>query len=302
MAKQRAPLNALRAFDAAARHLSLTRAARDLYVTHGAVSRQVQKLEQYLGRKLFIRGAKGLELTGDGRGLAFHSRSAFDELDEAIDAMRKRPLDRTLTLSTVPSVAARWLVPRIMHFQSEWDMEVRVSTTPRLVDFQDDGVDIAIRYGRGKWHGLHSERLFTPMEYPVCAPSLLDGKCALKSPHDLKRFTLLHETTRSHWRQWLQQADADEVDVSAGIVIEDINVLMQMAIEGHGVALVSGPLADADVAAGRLVRPFEIGIEVEPSYYIVCPREHLDRADVRCFISWLHCEAKKRPGEKCVKT
>ncbi len=298
MARQLAPLNALRAFDAAARHLSLTRAARELYVTHGAVSRQVQKLEQYLGRQLFIRGAKGLDLTGDGRALAVHTRSAFDELDVAVDATRKRPSDHTLTLSTVPSVAARWLVPRIMHFQSQWEIEVRVSTTPRLVDFQNDGVDVAIRYGRGRWPGLHSERLFTPMEYPVCAPSLLDGKCALKTPHDLKRYNLLHETTRSHWRQWLKQAGANDVDVSTGIVIEDINVLMQTAIEGQGVALVSGPLADADIAAGRLVRPFEIGLKVEPSYYIVCPKEHLDRSDVRCFINWLHSEARKRPGAR----
>lgn len=286
------PLNSLRAFDAASRHLSFSVAARELFVTHGAISQQVQKLEQFVGRQLFIRQARGLELTAFGRSLALHTRKAFDELNAGVNLVRKDTTGDMLTLSTVPSIAARWLVPRITQFQTRYGIEIHVSTTPRLVSFQNDGVDLAIRYGHGRWGSLHSELLFSVVEFPVCSPSLLEGNSPLRAPADLKHYTLLHETTRAHWRQWLEMAEASDVDADTGIVVEDINVLLHAAIEGQGVALASGPIASADVRAGRLVRPFDIGLRTEPCHYIVCPEEHLARPNVRCLIEWLHDEAR----------
>lgn len=285
-------LNALRAFDVAARHSSFTRAAAELHVTHGAVSRQVKELETFIGGPLFRRLPRGLEITRQGRELAFTTSRLFDELRGAISDLRRPARPGIITVNTVPSLAARWLVPRISGFQNlHPEYEVRIGTTTLLTDFRRDGVDVALRYGRGRWPGVYSERLFHPREFPVCAPALLEGDRALRSPHDLAHFTLLHDMTTAHWGQWLAAAGAAGVDSKAGLILEDMNVLLQAAIEGQGVALSSLALAHADLRAGRLVKPFEIEIPVELSFYIVCEHGRENEPAVTIFIAWLREQA-----------
>lgn len=287
------PMNSLRAFDAAARHLSLTRAALELNVTHGAVSRQIKELEGFLGRSLFVRVARGLELTDQGRMLAFTTSRMFDELRRAVRNLQVVSRPDVITVSTVPSLAARWLVPRLAAFQeSHAGSEIRISTTKQLVDFYRDDVDVALRYGRGGWRGVYTERLFQPREFPVCAPSLLEGAKALREPADLKHFPLLHDMGFRNWALWLAAAGVDDIDARKGLVLEDMNVALQAAIEGQGVVLASMPLVHADLRAGRLVRPFTVDIPVDLSFYLVCESGRETGEDLKPFLDWLRGEAK----------
>lgn len=286
------PLNGLKAFDAAARRRSFTAAARELHVTHGAVSRQVQQLEAYLNVRLFERLPRGLELTSPGRMLALTTQQSFEQIAETVRELRNRSGPNVITLTTVASIAARWLMPRLERFQAAHpDIEIRISPTPSLVDFERDQVDLGIRYGLGKWHGLHSERLFASRETPVCAPRLTEGPHPLREPADLRFFNLLHDMTTGHWKLWLNVAGITDIEAVRGIVIEDRNVLLQAAIEGQGVALAPEPIVAGDIAAGRLVRPFDIDIKVAPGYFIVCPPNHRERPHVAAVIDWLHREA-----------
>lgn len=286
------PLNALRAFDAAARHLSLTRAAAVLHVTHGAVSRQIKELESFLGLPLFIRHARGLELTDQGRVLAYTTAKMFEELRESVRNIRTAGRPEVINVSTVASLAARWLVPRLSAFQRQHPgYEVRIGTTRQLVDFRRDNVDVALRYGRGGYRGVFSERLFQPREFPVCSPALLEGARPLREPNDLAHFPLLHDMSFGNWVQWLEAVGADQVDGRKGLVLEDMNVVLQAAIEGQGVALASLPLIHADLRAGRLVRPFTGFIPVELSFYIVCETGRENSPELRPFLDWLRAEA-----------
>ncbi len=286
------PLNGLKAFDAAARQRSFTAAARELHVTHGAVSRQVQQLEDYLNVRLFRRLPRGLELTAPGHMLALTTQQSFEQIAQAVADVRGQSGTNIVTLTTVASIAARWLMPRLSRFQSAHpEIEIRLSPTPSLVDFAKDRVDLGIRYGLGKWPNLYTERLFISREFPVCSPALLEGKHRLREPADLKHFQLLHDTTTGHWKLWLKVAGISDFDPGKGLVVEESNVLLQAAIEGQGVALAPEPLVLADIAAGRLVKPFDIDISVKPGYYLVCPRENLARPEVNAVASWLRSEA-----------
>jgi LysR family glycine cleavage system transcriptional activator len=287
------PLNALKAFDAAARHASFSKAAVELHVTHGAVSRQVRQLEEFLGNELFHRMPRGLQLTARGREFAFGVQGAFEQIRETVAAVRVTQERQVVTVSTLASLAARWLVPRLHRFQKAHpETEIRLSTSPQLANFDRDGIDLAIRYGRGQWTGVTAVRLFTPVEFPVCAPSLLKGAHPLRTPADLKHVPLLHDTTHRHWQQWLELAGATEVDWREGLVVEDMNVLIQAAIEGQGVALASEPLAQAELVAGRLVRPFDLELPVQLAFYAVYPRHRGQDAAVQAVAEWLQDEAK----------
>src|ERR1051325_5242167 len=201
------PPNSLKAFEAAARHGSLSKAAGELHVTHGAGSRQGNQLEDFLGCELFRRLPRGLQLTARGREFAFGIQNAFDQIREAVEAVKVDSGKQVLTVSTLASLAARWLVPRLHRFQNQHpQLEIRLSTSPRLTDFDRDGIDLAIRYGRGRWPGVTALRLFTPEEFPVCSPKLLKGAHPLHAPPDLKHVPLLHDTTHRHWQQWLELA------------------------------------------------------------------------------------------------
>lgn len=287
------PPNALKAFEAAARHGSLSKAAVELHVTHGAVSRQVRQLEDFLGCELFHRLPRGLQLTARGREFAFGVQGAFEQIREAVEAVRVERDRHVITVSTLASLAARWLVPRLHRFQNAHpELEIRLSTSPQLTNFDRDGIDLAIRYGRGRWPGLTALRLFTPEEFPVCSPRLLEGPHPLRTPADLKHAALLHDTTHRHWQQWLELAKVRGVDAHQGLVVEDMNVLIQAAIEGQGVALASAPLVQAELEAGRLVRPFSLKLPVELAFYAVHPKSHGQDPAVQSLIAWLQEEAK----------
>jgi LysR family glycine cleavage system transcriptional activator len=287
------PPNTLKAFDAASRHGSFSKAAVELHVTHGAVSRQVQQLEEFLGCELFHRLPRGLQLTARGREFAFSVQAAFDQIRDAVEAVRVDHERHIITVSTLASFAARWLVPRLHRFQNAHpELEIRLSTSPQLTNFDRDGIDLAIRYGRGRWPGVAALRLFTPVEFPVCAPKLLTGAHPLRTPQDLKYTSLLHDTTHRHWQQWLELAGVRGLDAHEGMVVEDMNVLIQAAIEGQGVALASEPLVQAELAAGRLVKPFDIDLPVELAFYAVYPKSRGQDASVQALVEWLQQEAQ----------
>ncbi|MFI4920393.1 MAG: transcriptional regulator GcvA [Gammaproteobacteria bacterium] len=287
------PPNTLKAFEAASRHGSFSKAAVELHVTHGAVSRQVQQLEGFLGCELFHRLPRGLQLTARGREFAFGVQAAFDQIRDAVEAVRVDHERHIITVSTLASLAARWLVPRLHRFQNAHpELEIRLSTSPQLTNFDRDGIDLAIRYGRGRWPGVAALRLFTPVEFPVCAPKLLAGAHPLRTPQDLKYTSLLHDTTHRHWQQWLELAGVRGVEAHAGMVVEDMNVLIQAAIEGQGVALASEPLVQAELAVGRLVKPFDIDLPVELAFYAVHPKSRGQDPAVQALVEWLQQEAQ----------
>jgi LysR family transcriptional regulator, glycine cleavage system transcriptional activator len=291
------PPNALKAFEAAARHGNLSKAAVELHVTHGAVSRQVKQLEDFLGCELFHRLPRGLQLTALGREFAFGVQGAFEQIREAVEAVRMDNGRQVLTVSTLASLAARWLVPRLHRFQKAHpETDIRLSTSPQLTDFDREGIDLAIRYGRGRWPGVTALRLFTPEEFPVCSPALLKGAHPLRAPADLKQVPLLHDTTHRHWQQWLELANVRGIDARQGLVVEDMNVLIQAAIEGQGVALASAPLVQAEIEAGRLVRPFKINLPVELAFYAVHPKSRGGDPSVQAFVDWLRQEAGQIAG------
>jgi len=285
------PLTALRAFEAAARLLSFTRAADELAVTQAAVSHQIKGLEEWLGVLLFQRMPRRLVLTEAGRELLSSVRDAFDRIEAAVSRTRRNDGSGPLTVTVVPSFAAKWLVPRLGRFQAAHpDIEVRIAADARLTQF-DDGVDLAIRAGRGHWPGLVCERLLDEELFPVCSPRLLAGPMPLSEPADLRHHTLLHDDFEHDWRMWLQAAGATGIDWRRGPRFSDSSMVVQAAVEGQGVALARSALAHEDLKAGRLVRPFRIDIASDLAYYIVCPAAHVGRHKVRAFRDWLMREA-----------
>ena len=282
-------LNGLRAFEAAARHQSFTRAAEELNVTQTAVSHQIRTLEERLGLKLFNRRGPALQLTEAARDYLPSVRSAFDELYDATERLTRRDGDATLTVSTLTSFAAKWLVPRLGGFQDlHPEISIRITTSTVSVDFDRDDVDVAIRYGRGDWPGLRADRLIREDIFPVCSPKLLDGSHPLARPDDLVHHTLLHMVGfREDWQVWLTAAKVDDVDPSSGLRFDLMVNALQAAIDGLGVALGRTPLVERDLATGRLVAPFDISLPIESAYYVVAPEQTADRPKIEAFREWL---------------
>ena len=293
------PLSALRTFDAAARHLSFTRAADELHVTQAAVSHQIKALEEHLGVLLFRRLNRRLLLTDEGQLLMPSVRRAFDELAAGVERVRERCCGGTFTISTTPSIAANWLAARLGRFQGlRPEFEIRLMATPRLIDFAREGVDCGIRYGFGDWPGLRAERLFGATLTPVCSPSLLEGPEPLDAPADLARHTLLHALDdMDDWRLWLRAAGALGVDPQRGPKFESLPLALQAAVSGTGVAISRGPLAAEYLATGRLVRPFDLALPSECAYYFVVPEVSAEQPKIRAFRDWLLAEVIAAPGE-----
>lgn len=280
-------LNALKAFEAAGRHLSFTRAAEELHVTQAAVSHQIKSLEEQLGIRMFRRGPRGLLLTDAGQSYLPEVREAFQRLNAATDRLLEDDARGAITVSVLPSFAARWLVPRLTRFREVHpDIEVRVSADDRLADFDRDDVDVAIRYGRGDYPGLQADRFLTEELFPVCSPELL-ARTALKRPEDLGGHTLLHDDMRMDWSMWLLAAGVEGVDPRRGPSFNDSSMVLQAAVDGQGVALGRSALALDDLAAGRLVRPFEFSLPAEYAYYILCPERTANRPSIKTFRQWL---------------
>ncbi|MCH7931217.1 MAG: transcriptional regulator GcvA [Proteobacteria bacterium] len=305
MARKLPPLNALRAFEAAARHLSVTRAAGELNVTPAAVSHQVKALEDRLGVALFRRLNRAMLLTDAGQLLLPGLRDGFDRLAEAVHRVRAHGAGNALTVSVAPSFAAKWLVPRLDRFRAAHaDIEIRLDATDQLVDFAREDVDVAIRYGAGDYPGLRADRLFTDEVFPVCSPRLLEAPHPLREPADLRWHTLLHVgwATDSEfwpdWRMWLLAAGVRDVAPTQGPKFKQEGMVVQAALEGHGVALASSVLVADDLAAGRLVRPFELGLPLSFAYYVVATEAAADQPKVAAFRAWILAEAKRQPASR----
>jgi LysR family glycine cleavage system transcriptional activator len=291
MSRRLPSLNALRAFEAGARHLSFTRAAQELHVTQTAISHQVRQLEEELGFQLFLRSTRRLELTPEGQRLAPVLTLALDRIGEAVAALRARQRDNHLRVSMAPAFGAKWLVGRLSRFWlAHPEVELELHHSPVLADFATDDVDLAVRYGRGPWTGLTSELLFRLEKVPVCSPRLLEGDHPLHRPEDLAHHVLLHESDHGFWLQWAASVGLEEVDVRRGPLIDDVSVLTQLAINGEGVALGSPWLLAEDLEAGRLVMPFAQQLEHPEGYHLVYPPGALEQPAARLFRDWLLAE------------
>ena len=292
------PLNALRAFEAAARHMNFSRAADELSVTPGAVSQQIQNLEDYIGAALFKRTPKGLLLT-DGAQTALPAlREAFDRLAEAASLLTAAEDGRRLTVSAAPSFAAKWLVPRLGRFEAAHpEVDVWLSAGLELVDFAGGEVDLAIRYGAGRYPGLETHRLLGETVSPVASPKLL-AETPLKELTDLGRHVLLHDGSPDaddscpDWSMWLAARGVKGVDGARGPRFNQSSLVIEAAVNGRGVALAKQTLAQADLDAGRLVQPFEDATAVDFAYYIVHPKAKGRLSQVKAFVAWLREEAE----------
>ncbi len=298
MARRLPPLSTLPDFEAAARHLSFTKAAEELHVTHGAVSRQVKSLEEYLGLALFRRLNRALRLTDQGQDYARSVRESLDALAEATQRLRAPREASGLTVSTTYSFTSGWLVPRLGRFRAQHPgIDVRLQANDQVVDFTRDNVDLAIRYGRGQYPGLAAERLMGDDYVPVASPALLRGKHPLGKPADLAHHVLLHEeSTEVDWRMWLAAAGVERVDAARGPIFSHSTMAIQAAIHGEGVALGRTALIAEELASGQLVRLFDLRLKAALAYYIVCPPRALERPKVRAFRDWLLTEARGGAG------
>lgn len=300
MARHLPPLNALRAFEAAARHLSFTKAAEELFVTQAAVSHQVKALEETLGIALFRRFNRRLMLTDAGQAYLPPLREALDQIALATERLKTVEDSGALKVSVLPSFAAKWLLPRLSRFRARHpEIDVLVSAKDALVDFARDEADIAIRFGWGRYPGLTTHDFMGDVVFPVCSPEILKSGPPLEKPADLKQHTLLHDPTTVtdaiDWRGWLKAAGVTGVDPTRGPGFTDTAMVIQAAVEGQGVALGRSALAGNDLEAGRLVKPFGPEIPSDLRYYIVYPPAAADKAKVAAFRDWLLEEAGVAP-------
>ncbi len=302
MAQRLPSLNGLRAFEAAARHLSLTKAARELNVTPAAVSHQIKALEADLGVAL-LRRVKGEFVLSEAAQTALPTlRAGFDQIAEAARRLRSDQAGRFLTISVGPTFAATWLVRRLGRFKGAFpEIDVRLDTTDQLAQFARDGVDVGIRFGRGEYPGLQAIRLFDEEIYPVCSPELVKRGPPLARPSDLAAHILLHvewvpnkggETL--DWEMWLRAAGAQGVDHTRGPRFSHSSMALQAAAEGQGVALGSRSLASDELEAGRLVCPFDIALPVNFAYHLVYPEAAAEVPKVAAFRDWILAEAAAR--------
>lgn len=294
MPRRLPPLTALPAFDAAARHLSFTKAAEELNLTHGAISRAIRNIEDRLGIKLFERGTRSVRLTPEGAAYAAEIGAALDRIGAATIAATALRTSGILTVSTSDGFAGRWLVPRLYRFhQTHRDIDVRLATSGALADFIRDGIDIAIRYGEGKYEGVVSELLADEEVTPVCSPKLLQGEHPLRTPDDLKYHRLIHDNFRIGWAMWLQHAGVTGINAESGARFDSAAYAVEAAVQGEGVLLGRSALVSADLAAGRLVRPFDLALTSRWKYYVVYPEGALRQKKVRAFRDWLFSEMAK---------
>ena len=291
-------LNGLRAFEAAARHLSFTNAASELNVTQTAISHQIRRLEEELGMPLFVRQNRALALTPHAKAYLPGVRAAFNDLRLATDRLLRRDDDHVLTVSTLASLAAKWLLPRLSKFQeSHPGIDVRITTSTGLVDFRSGDVDAAIRYGRGNWSGLRADWLMADELFPVCSPALLKSGKPLRCPEDLANWTLLHSSGGydDDWRLWLTAAGLPaDISKQPGLSFDLILMTVQAAIDGYGVAMGRTSYVEADIASGRLVVPFKITLPADAGFYLVSPEGKTDPPKLVSFRQWLQASVQNK--------
>ncbi|MEM7207354.1 MAG: transcriptional regulator GcvA [Pseudomonadota bacterium] len=291
------PLSGFRAFDAAARHLSFTLAAKELFVTQAAVSQRIKQLEEQLGFRLFVRRARALDLTEEGRQLAPVVARSVNAIAEAIDAIKADERSGPLTVSTLPSFAMKWLIPRLSDFNRYHpEIELRIHADDTPVDFSVGGIDVAVRYVFADTPGLHAVPLMREEVFPVCSPALLKRSHKLEEPDDLRHFVLIHDETDSRfgepnchgldWETWCRAVGV-EIDTRSGLFFNQGDMVIAAAVEGQGVAITRTSLAQDDIDAGRLVRLFESNVMASGGYWIVCREEMAQRTKIVAFREWL---------------
>ncbi len=295
MADHLPPMQALRAFEAAARTGSLTRAAEALHLTHGAISHQIKSLEADLGVRLVERAGRGVRLTDEGERLAGRVRSALSELADAMREAADHANPRQLRVSVMPSFAARWLLPRIGSFLAAYpqiDLDVRASAT--LVDFRRDDVDVAIRYGSGHYPGLGVEHLMDDIYFPVCSPHIAGGRVPAR-PADLADHLLLR-SENEFWQPWFVAAGLDWPEPTRGPTFNDASHVMQAAIEGQGIALARTSLIGNDLTNRVLVRLFDVTVLSPHRYFLVYPLRRADSPKLDSLRTWLKREIARDEG------
>ena len=296
------PLVALRTFEVVARHLSLTLAADELCVTPAAVSHQIRTLEAHLGVPLFRRVGRNIALTDAGQLFLPGIRAGIEMLGEAVGQLEGLNQASVLTVSVAPSFAVKWLVPRLDRFQQlHPGIDVRVAATTQLANFNTDNVDIAIRYGNGRYPDLMVEHLLAEAVIPVCSPALFREK-QLQRPKDLATATLLHDDspdsdpTCPNWQAWLRARGVSEIDIARGPRFTQSSLVLDAAVQGRGVALAKATLVEDDLRVGRLVKLFEEPQPVDFAYYIVVPHRLAALPKVAAFVNWLRAEAAGLPA------
>lgn len=295
MSRRLPPLNAVRAFEAAARQLSFTRAAKDLHVTQGAVSRQVKVLEEFLEARLFKRLNRTLRLTEEGQIYFPAIAEALDRIDSVTSRILSHRDQGLLTVRLLPTFAMRWLIPRLHAFQTAHpEIEVRITTSLQPIDFKREDVDMAIGREQERYPGLHYERLMPENLIAVCSPSLLAGPTPLGRPADLGHHTLLHAASRREaWGVWANAVGVGGVNLDGGLVFEHYYFVLQAAVDGLGVAVAPRPLVADDLAGGRLVAPFDVSVPSDDAYYLVYPKTRTAPPGVRAFREWILQEARE---------
>jgi LysR family glycine cleavage system transcriptional activator len=293
MTRRLPSLNALKAFEAAARSESFTRAAQELHVTQGAVSHQVKALEAALGIKLFSRERQRLVMTEAGRDYLAVVRDALDRIAAGTERLMQRQSAGVLTVSISPDFAAKWLVYRLGRFaESHPEIDLRVSAAADHVDFAREDVDVAVRHGDGKWPGLDVVRLCSERLFPVCSPKLVSGRNRITTASDLLKFPLLRLDDWKTWTKWF--AAAGVVDpVAHGPVLNRASMLIDAAVDGQGIALARTALAAWDLINGRLVRPLDLSLKMPNTYWIVCPKATSSVPKIATFRKWLLAEANE---------
>lgn len=307
------PLSALRAFEAAARHLSFRKAAEELHVTPAAISHQLKALEEFLGIRLFRRANRRVVLTPAARAAAPRLHEGFQAIIEAVERLRQEDNANLLTVSAAPSFAGKWLMPRLHRFISRYPrIDVRLSARMRagLAQSADpaarmdissvslDDADLAIRFGDGEFPGMRVDRLLDLSVAPMVSPQLAQRTPGLRSPQDLKVYPLLHDDTvyfksgRLNWDCWLDAASVTGIDTAHGVHFSHANFAIDAAVDGLGVLASLPALAAADLASGRLIMPFALSVPIDYAYFILCEPEQSDRPVIRVFRDWLLEEAR----------
>ncbi len=290
------PTASLRALESAARHLSYTRAAEELFITQSAISHQIKHAEDIWKVKLFDRRGRSLVLTEAGRALAPIVREFLERLDRALDELNRQKEGCSLKISMLPSFAIKWLVPRLGRLKARYrNLDVWISTSEEMVDLDHSDVDVAVRLGKGNWPDLYTRLLFREYVFPVCSPRFLERVQPPAEPADLMRYPLLYRHSTDicpRWRDWFRDAGVEVRSLPKGTRFPDTGLAVQAAIDDQGIALARSAHVADDLAEGRLVKLFDVFSPSSVAYYIVCRRGRETDAPVAAFMEWILAEAE----------
>ncbi len=294
------PLKALRAFESAARHLSFSKAAEELFVTPGAISQQIKLLESFLGMALFKRMHRRILLTDAGQSLLPGLQDGFDRMADALSEVKSMDQNQPVTISSAPSFASKWLVPRLTQLREQHpEIDIRIDTSMEVVDLNRSDVDIGIRFGAGKYPGMQVDLLLCEKVFPVCSPNIITKERPLKQPADLKGHHLMHFATNDvdlgagwpDWNMWLMAAGISDIDTRHGMIFNQQQLLIEAALNSQGIALVGSVSVDDDLSSGRLIKPFDLTFELEFSYYFVTTPTKAKLPDIMAVREWMFAQA-----------